>query len=398
VTEKTMRELEQIGREAREQLGAPSPEWLQTQRRDLRRALALPDRQPRPLGRWALAVSLAAVVAIAIWMLIPKANLPRSSSPEVALATAESERRVPLEDGSSLLLSAQSRARVKTDAGGTRCVVELGTVHFDVAPQKGREFAVVAGDLEVRVIGTHFSVSREASGTVEVAVARGVVRVRTPARSTPIELRAGDRLRSQGNELVLGYQSEPATSAQSAVGGRPPLAAEPALDQGGAHVPAPNDKAGGRDEWSKLYYDRQYSAAVAAARQVGIAQLLEGLSAQSLAELADAARLGGDSTLALRAFDAIERRFPTSRQARDALFLSGRLLASRGDAGQARARLESYLAQNPRDTYSVEAMGRLVELYAAVGDARAKTTARAYLERAPDGPYQRLCNTVLAGP
>lgn len=395
-----MRELRQIGREAREQLGTPSPEWLARQRRDLGRALALQQRPHAAAGRWRRTGALAFGVALAIWMLLQVVKSSRPSTPEVALATAGSERRVPLQDGSSLLLAVQSRARVRAEAGGTRCVVELGTVHFDVAPQKGREFAVLAGDLEVRVIGTHFSVSREASGTVEVAVAQGVVHVRSPERSTPIELRAGDRLRHQGRELVLEHQSGPMdSSAQPALGNQPPPAVNSALDHREPPIaPAPNDRAAGRDSWSKLYHERQYSAAVAAARQVGIDQLLGGLSAQPLAELADAARLGGDSTLALRAFDTIERRFPTSRQARDALFLSGRLLASRGEAGQARARLESYLAQNPRDTYSVEAMGRLVELYAANGDARAKTTARAYLERAPDGPYQRLCYSVLAAP
>jgi TolA-binding protein len=280
-------------------------------------------------------------------------------------------------------------------------VLEVGKLQFDVVPQGGREFSVQAGDLLVTVVGTRFSVSRDPSGIVEVAVSHGVVRVLVPHRNTKTELRAGDRLRSDGTQVLL--QRATAASASGALvpsSQTPAEAGDPLLPRRDAQTPdAPN--SGGRAahaDWLSLYRARNYTAALAAARASGIDGLLQSLTAQPLSELADAARLAGDGDLALRAFTTLGQRFPSSRQAEDALFLSGRLLASRGQLNGARGQLEAYLARNGRGTYAVEALGRLVEIYTTNKDPRAKTTAQAYLERAPHGPYQRLCRTVLAAP
>jgi hypothetical protein len=396
-----MSELERLGREVHDEIGEPSPEWLQKQRRDLTIALGLRSPQRAFGGWWAAAVLLGAVgVAVLTWASY--SHPTASTSVEVALSAATAERNVPLADGSSLLLAAETRARLKTGERATRCVIDVGKVQFDVVPQGGREFSVQAGALTVMVVGTRFSVSRDPAGVVEVVVSHGVVRVLLPNRNTPAELWAGDRLRADGGEVLLEHPT-----AGAASGGRMPAsqtvaeAAVPSVPTATAPQPSPETPSGGQAanaDWLRLYRSREYAAALVAARASGLDGLLRSLSAQRLAELADAARLGGDGDLALRVFETIGRRFPASRQAQDALFLSGRLLASRGQMGAARSQLEAYLAQNARGTYSLEATGRLVELYATDKDPRAKTTAQAYLERAPRGPYQRLCRTVLAAP
>lgn len=397
-----MRELERLGQEARDQLGEPSPEWLRRQQRALTAALGV-QAPKQPVGGWRLAgVLVAVLLGIAFWVLAPARRPAPSPRTELMLSASTDNRRVPLADGSSLLLSAQTRAHVTATEHATRCRLEIGKVHFDVAPQHDREFVVQAGGFEVTVVGTRFSVSRDLAGVVEVAVTHGVVRVKVPNRSTPTELRAGDQLRGDGGEVVLRHEAPFAVSKNDVASPSSSTeVAEPTLSvpDGQPSVEAPSKGgAPSRDAWLRLYRGREYAAALAAAREVGVDGLLESLSAQPLSELGDTARLGGDGDLALRAFDALGRRFPASRQAQDALFLSARLRASRGQLSVARRQFEAYLARNDRGVYSVEALGRLVEIYATSNDPRATSTARAYLERAPHGPYRRLCLSLLAAP
>jgi TolA-binding protein len=397
-----MRELERLGQEVRDELGEPSPEWLRRQQRDLTTALGLPARKGPVSGSFWVAVTLTTLLAVAVWMLVPLKRPVASVPAEVTLSTSSDERRVPLADGSSLLLAAETRARVATGDRVTRCTIELGRVFFDVSPQHGREFSVRAGPLEVTVVGTRFSVSRAATGVVEVAVTHGVVHVNVPNRRAPTELRAGDTLRGDGSEIFLRHPAPPdapeervpALDASAGVA-RPSAPAHDSRPP--ATIPSNKGTAAG-DDWLRLYREHDYAAALAAARELGVDHLLESLAVQPLSELADAARLGGDGDLALRAFETLGRRFPASQRAQDALFLSGRLLASRGQTSVAQSKLEAYLARNPHGVYSVEATGRLVEIYATHGDPRAKATARDYLERAPHGPYQRFCRSVLAAP
>jgi TolA-binding protein len=393
-------ELERLGRDVRDELGEPSPEWLRTQRRDLTVALGL--RSPRALGPWWAAAALLGMLGVAVWTWSLHWRPTGPTPVDTMLSASTTDRNVALADGSRLLLAAQTRVRLKAGERVTRCVLEVGKVQLDVVPQGGREFSVQAGDLLVTVVGTRFSVSRDPGGMVEVAVSHGVVRVLVPHRDTKTEVRAGDRLRSDGTEVLL----QRATAA-SASGARSPSsqasaeAAEPLRPRQDAQPAPDGPSSGGRAahaDWLSLYRARDYTAALAAARASGIEGLLQSLTAQPLSELADAARLGGDGDLALRVFATLGQRFPSSRQAQDALFLSGRLLASRGQLNGARGQLEAYLARNGRGTYSVEALGRLLEIYATNKDPRAKAIAQAYLERAPHGPYERLCRTVLAAP
>jgi hypothetical protein len=393
-----MRELEELAREARQQLGEPSPAWLRAQRRDLRRVFtARPQVRAFKLAWLGAAAALLALSLGAVsWFRAPIARSVAPAQSEIVLNAPSGERRVELADGSALVLSPLSLGRVSAGSDGTRCVVEVGTLRFDVAPQKGREFLVVAGAFEIRVVGTLFSVRRDAAGVVEVHVEHGVVRVRAPNRSTPMELEAGDRLRGDESGLSLTHLAPVPPGANVAARNETPVAEdESRSSEVGARALS---SAAPRLDWQALYRERNYAAALSAAKQQGLGRLLETLPAQPLSELADAARLAGESELSLRVFAGIERRFPGSVQAQDAVFLSGRIHAARGQADAAQAKFEKYLSLAARGAYSLEATGRLVELYVARGDGRAESAARSYLERAPNGPYQRLCRSVLANP
>lgn len=391
-----MDELQRLGREARAELGAPSEAWLAAQKQRLFRE-PLDTPQPR---RWLVpSLAFAALASVALIIALV-GKRPTTSLPQVTTLTAAAEpQRVHLHDGSAAVLEAGARATVTSSSGGTRVELLHGSVEFLVVPQQGRSFTVVAGAFEVTVIGTRFSVQRETNGAVAVAVSHGVVSVRGPGRG-PIRLAAGQRFRADPETTELAAApTAPVDHATPTAGDRVPSAeAPPPRPALSATEPAREAVLPGAD-WETAYRERRYAAAVARAKEQGVERLLATLSAAKLAALADAARLGGDSELALRALQTVEGRFPGSPQAADAEFLVGRLHASRGDSASALTRLEKYLQRGDRAPYAVEAMGRLVELYSARGDTeRAQRMAKRYLERAPDGPYRRLCLSVLQKP
>lgn len=377
-----MDELEKLGDEVREQLGGPSPAWLRAQKQRVLREAQQPRREPRR-SIWLAAAAAIAVLGVGLALSSMDFGEPSERTTTVALSAGAATTRSRLADGSSVALSPGARALVESAPASTRFDLQRGHVEFDVAHQGSRRFVVLAGAIEVTVVGTRFSVLHEASGAVEVLVTHGVVSVRSPERSAPIVLKAGDHFRGRA----------------SAGGATPALTAAPARTapaEPNAAMTAPNPSSvAPSPDWEAAYRERRYAVAAARAREHGADGLLASLSAAKLAQLGDAARLGGDADLALRALDALKRRFPSSAQAANADFLGGKLLAARGQTGPAIARFEQYLKGGER-AYTVEAMGRLVELYSASGDsARARATAERYLARAPQGPYRRLCESTL---
>jgi hypothetical protein len=85
-------------------------------------------------------------------------------------------------------------------------------------------------------------------------------------------------------------------------------------------------------------------------------------SASSLFDAANAARRSGDTTTALALYDALDRQFPTSREARSAKATAGRLLLDKGDAAGAVARFDIYLASGAGELREEAMAGRATAL------------------------------------
>jgi TolA-binding protein len=273
--------------------------------------------------------------------------------------------------------------------------LHAGRASFDVVPKQSRPWIISAGRNEVRVVGTRFSVLYGSGEAFEVEVERGIVSVRVPERASSIELEAGDRLHGQPGRIALAHGgATPRPSSQSFVPSAPTIP-----DTAGSASVVPSAAASpalSEDEWLRSYRQGNYAASLAQARGIGVNKLIDELPPKSLADLADAARLGGDPALAVRALVALQKRFPSSAEAREGKFLLGRVHALRGDTNAAIASFESYLAQRGSAPYTTEAIGRLMELYSGRGDTeRARAMAERYLERAPNGPYKRLALSLL---
>lgn len=152
--------------------------------------------RPRPwLRRPALAgVMLAAAAAIVLAIIL----LPARTRP-LSVASAVAQRQeLTLEDGTRVLLNAQTA--IVVDLGRDERHVRLahGEAFFMVSKDRARPFIVETPAGSVRVTGTRFDVRADEPASLAVTVAEGSVQVR-PGRTdhdspSPVALKAGDRL------------------------------------------------------------------------------------------------------------------------------------------------------------------------------------------------------------
>lgn len=391
-----MDELEALATELRRRLPPVPADLADRQRRRLLAPRArLAPRRPPALFAIPAAVTALLLTAGAVWLVVPRNDRATQATHDgqLELVAQRAELRHTLGDGSVIQLEQGARGRLQDGGGaGVRFELERGRGSFSVTPNRGRRFSVNAGPYEVQVVGTKFNVDYQPAGAMRVAVEHGIVLVHEPGREAK-RLGAGDRLELEParKEARSRPADEPSKSSAARAVLSAPAAGAPTEPSAIARPLAAPDA----QSWRELYQRRDYPGALNAARTAGFHRLTEELGVDGLADLADAARLGGDLPAALVALTALERRFPGSPAARNAGFLRGRVLAQSSRLSEAIVAFERYLAANPDGVYSLEAMGRLMELHTARGEAKvAQAIALRYLQRAPSGPYQRLARSL----
>jgi hypothetical protein len=259
-------------------------------------------------GVLVLAGALAAISGALAW----RALLPEASENATRVETAANGSRVEFGE-STIDVGPTSAVRLAgDDAHGIVVTLDRGRVECDVAPRLGRPpFAVEAGSVEVRVIGTHFAVSR-AGTAVSVDVQRGQVEVVSGGEVALVA--AGAHWPPAPAPLP---EPPPATTASStaAVPSAPADAHEP---PSGHAAPVDSHPAGSRVQNSLSPREQYDTASRLEAQQPDAA----------LAIYRDLARRGG-------------------AWGENALFAAGRLEVDRGAVDEARALLRDYLAKYP---------------------------------------------------
>jgi len=398
-----MDELQTLASELRDELGAPPDAWQAAQRARFRQGLRAGGRHfpLRGFAPW-VAASLS-VMAVLVWFVASRWPAP---SDDRWLVAEELREPVRLDDGSSVALAPGGRGRLVADAATVRFDLHQGRASFDVVPGRKRTWTIRAGKNEVRVIGTRFSVFFGAGDAFEVEVERGVVAVQVPDRNASMELKAGDHLHGSPGQLEVTHEpasvasaTPPAPAPEQPADETARVPAPPAAPEGPASsaAPAAREPVAARSDWQALYAAGKYAESLALVRAQGVSKHLAELSPSALAELADAARLGGDPELAVRALTLLIQRFPSAPEARDGRFLLGRVHALRGDDAAAVDAFESYLRSGRSGRYVNETRGRLMELHSKRGETeRAGALAEQYLEVTPNGPYRRLARSLVA--
>jgi len=115
-------------------------------------------------------------------------------------------REVPLDDGSVVTLNTSSEVAVQYSKDLRQINLLQGEALFDVAKNKDRPFIVLAGNTQVRAVGTSFSVSMLPKRPIQVLVREGVVefkRADNPARALPVRVSANMRALSSRSDRII---------------------------------------------------------------------------------------------------------------------------------------------------------------------------------------------------
>lgn len=314
---------------------------------------------------WIVAGALAAVLIAAITLVLATggdtddsvADLQtpppavETTSPQIPDATLPV---LALADGSVARMhsGAQVDVDVQTD-DLVRVVQSSGLVRYEVTPNPARRFVVDAAGVEVRVIGTVFTVSIE-NEHVEVAVVRGRVAVDSGERVA--ELGAGDQLRVEredGEEIVMVLDDPPAKPS-------PPPATET--------KPAKPGRA------------------VAKSRA----------SAEQLLARADEARGAGRLADAAAALSELVRRHPRDPRAYASYFALGKVERSRGHHAAAASAFSACYKRAPSGALSEDARAEAAASWGAAGQRkRAAKAASSYLELFPEGAHAARMRRIL---
>jgi hypothetical protein len=182
----------------------------------------------------ALVATFAACAAAAFALRVARPSFHASTS-RVVTETSPSHMTIA---ENSLDVSPESGIVISEEEHATVLTLERGEVSLHVAPrEKDRPFLVEAGDVQVRVVGTEFTVRRVGVGAT-VSVRKGVVEVREHGELALV--RGGERWPSTIKDFAPSAPAAPSDSASPSLTALsqplPPVASSPIT---AAAVPSP---------------------------------------------------------------------------------------------------------------------------------------------------------------
>ena len=398
------------------------------------------------------AVAALGLILVGVWLAFAgtRGRLPFEVGPlgaaggEGQWLAASAGQALPLRfsDGSELALGGPARARVvESTERSVLLVLQEGRLEASIRHSQTRGWTVQAGPYRIRDLGTRFALRWDsASSVLEVFVSEGEVQVAGPwLGAKGIVVSANERLSIDGlgrpSRAVL---TEP-VGAREGEGRSPALAPRPEPDppaeerpasapskmhrnghkrRGAAAEPSAPEPPPGEPEGSArpqarrtplpglgslpgecraLFEQGRYAEVLAFAHKAGFAHWLQDLDFPDLWRLGEAARYAKQSKEAQQVLQVVRQRFSTSWRARVAAFLLGRLAMEQGaDPATAVGWFRTYLKEEPDGSLAQEALGRLISAEDRLGHkAEAQATARAYLQRYPNGLFAALARSVL---
>jgi transmembrane sensor len=417
--------LESLGRRAADALGdGPDEKRREAQRRAL---IAAAASGPAARRRGLLVPVLAAAAAfllilggVAAWKMTVRKpaqfwvgeTLVLSSESTRLKAPADGPLPVRFEDGSTLLLGEAAAGKVaEATTKSVRFVLDSGGLDAMIRKNTGRTWSVVAGPYTVTVTGTTFSVFwKQKQKLLRVTVTEGSVRVTGgEIAGGGLTLTGGERLHIDGSEGIfsIGPAKDDERTVAAAEPSAPsaPTEAQPPPQIGTPdEAPAAAVEKTGEEEkkiptppWKILAQEGKYEEAMEAAGKAGFEQILKTASQPDLWLLADTARYARDGKKAESALLAIRERFASSKRAKIAAFLLGRVaLELNKDPSGSVGWFTTYLEEDPGGPLAEEALGRLINACMKAGrEQEAKKHAQLYLEKYEDGAFADLAKKVL---
>jgi transmembrane sensor len=172
------------------------------------------EEEPRPKRRWWVPASIAAsLVALVGAGYLVTTDQPDSApaAPTVAYKTpVGGGKLVGLSDGSRIQLNTASVIRTSVTADRREVWLDKGEAYFEVRHLDSQPFIVHAGNRQVTVLGTKFSVRRDGD-RVTVSVLEGRVRVDEIAGAKEVRssiITGGDIAIARGDATLVTAKSE----------------------------------------------------------------------------------------------------------------------------------------------------------------------------------------------
>lgn len=328
-------------------------------------------RRRSQLRRAAAIGSAVAVFAVAVALGVRTPAAAPGIWQGATVSSTAAPVSVSLQDGTRVELEPQTQVQVALQSkDDVLLLLDQGSVRLDVVKNPGRRFIVRAADVDVQVVGTQFEVRREGS-QVSVWVLRGLV-----------EVRSGEQL----HRLTAGERWSRSLEASALV--EPEAEAEPALVEP-EPLPAPSRK---RTRPARAFRQPAPAApapvAVAPPVAAPVVAAAPAPTARGAFEAAVKARSKGNPQEAIALFEQLLLQWPTSSFASLGAFELGRLqLDSRRDSRAAAAAFEKVLAIGSGSSLTEDAMGRLVEAYAAFDVRECRRVRARYLSAFPAGTH-----------
>ena len=171
-------------------------------------------RKRRLRQRGIFALGVAGMVTACFWMFdLPPARTP-AVAPGLRPAIAVTPDRQTLPDGTTVELNAGADVAVAFSPSKRVARLTRGEALFTVAKDRGRPFVVIAGGVEVRAVGTEFSVRYDPS-EVDILVTEGRVAVERTA--DPVTVPSGSEPPDEPLILEVGRRvNVPATPSAAA--------------------------------------------------------------------------------------------------------------------------------------------------------------------------------------
>ncbi len=174
---------------------------------DIQAAIGEPAAKRSALRRWRMPLAAAAVLVVAITIGALQPWNPLPGVEPMITATGE-QRTIDLEDGSRVLLDAESELRVAYAANERRLVLSRGQAQFKVQRDPQRPFIVQAASGAVTALGTEFQV-RVDGPAVTVTLLEGKVSVDVDrilaAKKTEV-LMPGEQIRFGTRQVAFAKQ------------------------------------------------------------------------------------------------------------------------------------------------------------------------------------------------
>ncbi len=162
-------------------------------------------RKSRWRNPWIAVGSIAAALAVGLFILGPWNERDRVETRVLAFGGAASYENHVLDDGSIVELNRGAEASIQYARDRRLVFLHAGEAHFMVAKDSARPFQVRAGEMLVEATGTAFNVALEEDG-VEVLVTEGSILLDSP--SLIASDGSSDYIKRPPSALVAGQRSK----------------------------------------------------------------------------------------------------------------------------------------------------------------------------------------------